>query len=236
MVSYQLVRNISFLSLAVALLLSACSQESAGADLEAKISEVASSGTAVGNLVNLNANESTGEGLSYAWQLTEKPGGSAATLENASGKQTSFTPDVVGDYVVELTVTDSSGQTDRASERVTVQTVEPRVLTAEDDTATTEQETLVTINVLANDRSGDASVPPTIIDITPPDQGGSVTVNTDNTVTYTPDTGFTGVETFQYTISDNPDAEDPDQRKKTATVTVTVTPISEASSGVKRRD
>ena len=227
----QSVRFILFLSLAVALLLSACSQESAGAGLEAKISEVSSSGTAVGNLVNLNANESTGEGLSYAWQLTEKPGGSNATLASASGKQTSFTPDVVGDYVVELTVTDMGGQTDRASERVTVQTVVPSVLTATDDAATTEQETPVTINVLANDRSGDASVPLTIVDIT----SDKAVINTDNTVTYTPETGFTGVDTFQYTISDNPDAEEPDQRKETATVTVTVTPISEASGEVKGR-
>ena len=164
----QSVRSTLFLSLAVALLLSACSQESAGAGLEARISEVSSSGTAVGNPVNVNANESTGEGLSYAWQLTEKPGGSNATLESASGKQTRFTPDVVGDYVVELTVTDASGQTDRASERVTVETVVPSVLTATDDAATTEQETAVTINVLANDRSGDASAPLAIVDITPP--------------------------------------------------------------------
>jgi hypothetical protein len=50
-----------------------------------------------------------GGGLTYAWSITTQPSGSTATIANATTANTSFTPDVNGTYVVQLTVTDGAG-------------------------------------------------------------------------------------------------------------------------------
>lgn len=48
----------------------------------------------------------------YQWSLVDKPAGSAATeLMPANARETSFTPDVAGEYRVRLTLTDSLGAT-----------------------------------------------------------------------------------------------------------------------------
>jgi chitinase len=44
--------------------------------------------------------------LSYAWTITSAPPGSTATLESATSADTSLTPDVEGDYTVQLIVDD----------------------------------------------------------------------------------------------------------------------------------
>ena len=45
---------------------------------------------------------------------------------------------------------------------------------------------------------------------------GTAEINTDKTITYTPDAGFSGSDSFRYTIKDS------DDRTASATVTVTV--------------
>jgi hypothetical protein len=47
--------------------------------------------------------------LAFAWTLTTKPNGSSAGLSAANTMTPSFTADVLGDYTVELTVTDARG-------------------------------------------------------------------------------------------------------------------------------
>ncbi|MFQ5596947.1 MAG: PKD domain-containing protein [Nitrospiria bacterium] len=47
--------------------------------------------------------------LSYAWSMTAKPTESTATLANPTGVFPTFTPDLLGNYTVELVVTDSLG-------------------------------------------------------------------------------------------------------------------------------
>ncbi len=80
---------------------------------------------------------------------------------------------------------------------VTITVNRPPVAVA--DTATTQPNTAVTVNVLAND-SDPENQPLTITAVT---QGanGSVAIN-GATVIYTPNTGYTGPDTFTYTISD----------------------------------
>lgn len=86
---------------------------------------------------------------------------------------------------------------------------------AVDDFASTLEDTPVTIDVLANDSdpNGDAL---TVISVGPAMQG-TVVINADNTVTYSPDsTIFDASDTFTYTIDDGNGLTD------TATVTVDV--------------
>ncbi|WP_375553565.1 Hint domain-containing protein [Roseovarius mucosus] len=83
-----------------------------------------------------------------------------------------------------------------------------------DDGVTTGFETEVTIPVLANDT--DADFDPLSVTGATDGANGTTTVNGDGTVTYTPNAGFSGTDTFDYTISDGNGGTD------TATVTVTV--------------
>jgi Bacterial Ig domain/Concanavalin A-like lectin/glucanases superfamily/Right handed beta helix region len=71
---------------------------------------------------------------------------------------------------------------------------------AGDDAASTAQGAPVTIKVLANDHDADGDTL-TLKDVSQPDNG-TVTRNADNTATYTPKAGFTGSDSFTYTVSD----------------------------------
>lgn len=54
-----------------------------------------------------------GEIVSYEWRLESKPTGSATTMPGGgNARRPGFVPDLAGDYVGRLTVTDSNGQTD----------------------------------------------------------------------------------------------------------------------------
>ncbi|WP_417236304.1 Ig-like domain-containing protein, partial [Bizionia paragorgiae] len=86
------------------------------------------------------------------------------------------------------------------------------------DTATTTESTPITVVVLANDFDPDAD--PISITGTSSPTYGTITVNTNGTIIYTPNPGYIGEDTFEYTICDDgiPALCD------TATVTITVLP------------
>ncbi len=90
---------------------------------------------------------------------------------------------------------------------------------AKDDSDTTLEDTPVTIDVLANDSdpNGDTL---TVISATSPD--GTVVINDDGTLTFTPNPDFNGEATITYTVTD------PDGNTDTANVIVTVTPVNDA--------
>ena len=85
---------------------------------------------------------------------------------------------------------------------------------AVDDSATTDEDTAVTIDITNNDSMIDGAE--LVADSVSDPANGSVVVNADGTVTYTPDQDFSGTDTFTYTIRDE------DGETSTATVTVTV--------------
>jgi uncharacterized repeat protein (TIGR01451 family) len=111
-------------------------------------------------------------------------------------------PDYCGQDSFTYTISDGRGGTDTATVGVTVNCVnDPPV--AQDDAATTNSDTAVTIEVLANDSDPDGTLNPATVFINTPPSDGSVIVNSDGTATYTPDPGFSGVDTFTYTVDDN---------------------------------
>jgi len=86
--------------------------------------------------------------------------------------------------------------------------------TGVNDSATTNQEVAVTIDVLDNDIDPDVG---DMLSVSAVAQGASGTVTNNGTnVTYTPSTGFSGSDNFTYTVSDGNGGFD------TATVNVTV--------------
>ncbi|NIM48783.1 MAG: hypothetical protein GTO22_05915, partial [Gemmatimonadales bacterium] len=87
---------------------------------------------------------------------------------------------------------------------------------ASDDTATTDEDVSVTIDVLANDLDPEGNAL-TVADVMDP-TNGSVAVNTDETVSYTPDADFNGTDSFTYKANDGT------ADSNIATVTITVNP------------
>ena len=97
---------------------------------------------------------------------------------------------------------------------------------AVDDSATTDEDAPVVIRVLANDTDVDGDAL-TVVSVTQP-ANGTVTVNADGTVTYTPRANFYGVDTFTYTIADGNGGTD----SATVTVTVRAGPVTSISGYV----
>ncbi len=63
----------------------------------------------IGNLVILDgslSHDANGDPLTYNWSFTSLPAGSNSTLTNATSTNPSFTPDVMGDYIIALIVND----------------------------------------------------------------------------------------------------------------------------------
>ncbi len=141
-------------------------------------------------------------------------GSNGSVVINPDGTVT-YTPNsgFTGTDTFTYTISDGDGGTDTATVTVTVvDNNHPPV--AVDDSSSTPKNTSVNIDVLDNDSDQDGDT----LTVTGVTQGsnGTVTINSDGTVTYTPNSGFTGTDTFTYTISDGNSGTD------TATVTVTV--------------
>ena len=128
-------------------------------------------------------------------------------------------PDFNGDATISYTVADPDGNTDTANVVVTVNPVDdaPEAL---DDTATTDEDTAVTIDVLDNDSDPD-NQPLTITEATVPAEQGSVEI-VNGQLVFTPADDFNGEATISYTVSD------PDGNTDTANVVVTVNPVDDA--------
>jgi hypothetical protein len=90
---------------------------------------------------------------------------------------------------------------------------------AVDDSRTTDEDTPLTINVLANDTDPDGDA------LTVTALGGaahgSLTLNPDGTITYSPSANYHGGDSFTYTIDDGRGGED------TATVSLTVNAVND---------
>jgi hypothetical protein len=71
---------------------------------------------------------------------------------------------------------------------------------ANNDNASTNEDTAVTIKVLANDKDRDRNALTTSLATNP--ANGTVTHNVDGSFTYTPNPNFNGTDTFTYTASD----------------------------------
>lgn len=83
------------------------------------------------------------------------------------------------------------------------------------DDAVTTVDTAVTVDVLANDTDPDGDALSVVPATLGPPNAGTVVLNGDGTVTYTPDPGFVGTDTFLYEATDGELTDD-------AIVTVTV--------------
>ena len=147
--------------------------------------------------IDVLANDSDSDGDSLSIQsLTQPDHGSAVD----DGAQVVYTPDAgfSGADSFTYTVTDGQGETATATVTVSVAAVNDPPL-ARADSATTPEDSVVTISVIAND--SDPEGDPLIIEsVTQPSHGTVVTSGF--SIIYTPDPDFVGADTFTYTITD----------------------------------
>ncbi|MDN2661698.1 tandem-95 repeat protein, partial [Neptunomonas sp. CHC150] len=96
------------------------------------------------------------------------------------------------------TVSDGNGGTSTATVAVTINAVNDNPTTA-GESATTDEDTPVTVDVLANDSDVDGD---TLSVDSATAANGAVAINPDGTITYTPNADFNGSDTITYTVSD----------------------------------
>ena len=134
---------------------------------------------------------------------------------SSSGGRLVFTPDDNwnGTTTFVYTVCDPAGRCDDATVTVTVDPVDDAPV-ANDDAIVVKDGKPVDIPVVDNDDEVDGE--PVTVDVVDQPAHGTVTVNADGTVTYTPDDGYDGSDNFTYEICD------PDGDCSEATVTVEV--------------
>ncbi|EII3116986.1 tandem-95 repeat protein [Vibrio parahaemolyticus] len=128
-----------------------------------------------------------------------------------------FTPtaDWNGSEALTFTATDPSGESVSQTVNFTVAPVADIVA----DKATVVEDTPTIIKVLGNDTfEGDDKV--VSLDAENGPKNGTVTVNNDGTVTYTPDDNYVGKDTFTYVVTSGGVSE-------STTVTVNVTPVND---------
>jgi outer membrane protein OmpA-like peptidoglycan-associated protein len=104
-----------------------------------------------------------------------------------------------GTQPISYTVTDGDGDASTATVTITVTPVNDAP-SATSDSANTNTNTAVDINVLANDT--DIENDSLVVESVTQGASGTVSINPDGTVKYTPMAGFQGTDTFTYTITD----------------------------------
>ena len=162
-----------------------------------------------------NDEDADGESLTVTGK-TDGSDGSVAITGN--GATVTYTPSAgyTGSDEFTYTVSDGTG-TDMGTVTVTVTAPPPpanNAPVAMDDTADTDEDVSVVVNVLANDTDADGDTL-TVTMATEPSDGEAVVADDGMTITYTPDTGYSGEDQFMYTVSDGEAAD-------TATVYITV--------------
>lgn len=128
-----------------------------------------------------------------------------------------YTPseDFVGDDTFTYTLCDNDSDCSTAT--VTITVTDEGNPTAEDDAINAlENSTKVISNLLENDSIIDDAV---LSSVDNAGTLGTVVLNNDNTVSYTPQNNFLGEDSFTYTICDD---DSPENSCSTATVTITV--------------
>lgn len=121
------------------------------------------------------------------------------------------------------TIIDASGNQATATVYVQILNLNTRPLPG-DDAVTTDEEQLVLIDVLANDRDPDGD-PLRLLSATP-GHLGQVEVQSDGRIRYTPAADRFGTDSFLYTVSDDKGEE------ASALVVVTILPVDDAPVGV----
>lgn len=179
-------------------------------------------------VINVLGNDTDPNGDDLTVMSATSPDGDVTI--NPDGTLT-FAPsdDFNGPTTITYTIDDGNGGTDTAVVTVDVTPVNDDPV-AVDDTATVAFDTPTEIDVLGNDTDADGD--DLSILGTPTALHGTVSVNPDSTLEYTPDTGYDGPDVITYTVSDGNGGTDEGQ----VAITVEPTPLDGIVSGTAGDD
>lgn len=175
--------------------------------------------TAVTIDVLANDSDDDGDGLSIQAVSNPPHGTTVITVDD----KVEYTPDenYNGSDSFTYTVSDGKGGEDTATCNITVNAVNDPP-DARDDSATTNEDVAVTIDVLANDIEVDGDTLSVQLASSP--SLGSAVVNGDGTITFTPNANANGSDSFAYTLSDGQGSPD------TANVSLTIHAVNDGPS------
>jgi len=167
--------------------------------------------------ITLEGSDPDEDALSYTVVTGPSYGSLSGTAPNVSYTPN---PDFYGADSFTFKVSDETAESNTATVSITV-TAANDAPNANDDSATTQEDTPIeAIDVLTNDTDVDDDR----LTTSAVTQGanGSVTINADNTLSYSPKANFCGTDSFTYTVSDGKGGAD------TATVNVKVKAANDA--------
>jgi len=146
----------------------------------------------------LSAADADGNVLTYS--IVSEPANGAVVIPDSTSPQFTYTPtlDFNGSDSFTYKVNDGRLDSKTATVEITVFSInDPPV--SQDDTAETDEDTPVAIDVFANDSDADGD----ILFVNSVSQGSNGTVlSAGNSVTYTPGLNFSGVDSFTYEVTD----------------------------------
>ncbi|MBY0286385.1 MAG: tandem-95 repeat protein, partial [Mycobacteriaceae bacterium] len=167
----------------------------------------------------VRANDGDVDGVIVAATVVDSVDNGTLTLNNDGSFNYTTNANFNGTDTFTYTVTDNQGGVSTTPATVTI-TVGPvnDVPVAGNDSATTNEDTAVTINVLANDSDIDGNSLTTAVVADP--AHGTVVHNADGSFTYTPAADYTGPDSFTYRVYDGT------TNSNTATVSITVNAVN----------
>ncbi|MGI9335711.1 MAG: PKD domain-containing protein, partial [Gammaproteobacteria bacterium] len=196
-------------------------EDSSGADTvtivadQRNIAPVANAGSdrtaVVGDIVTLDgsaSNDANGDALFFAWSLMA-PAGSAASLDDASAVRPAFEPDLVGEYVLELTVSD--GEDTSAPDSVMVEVGPgntPPLANAGADQSAVEGDVVVLDGSGSTDVDGDTLS--FLWSFTNVPAGSAAVIEGANTVMASFEADVEGLFVVQLIVNDGQDESEPD--------------------------
>ena len=170
----------------------------------------------------IEASDVNNDDLTYS--LVSGP--ASGNFEFSNNGNFTYTPSENFNGVDSLTVKVNDGKEDSniatISINVTAVNDSPKLL---DDSYSVLEDSSMILDVLSNDSDNDGDNLVIVSSSGP--SNGTLVINGDNTITYTPNINFTGSDSFQYTVSDG-------SLSQSATVSLTVSSVNDAPSMVNQ--
>ena len=168
----------------------------------------------IATLINIISNDTDADGDTLTVYSASATNGTVV-IQNDETILYTPTTDYVGTDTISYTINDGRGGSANSTVTVTINTIP----VANVDEIVTNKNTDVNINVLSNDTDADGD---SLTVYSASATNGTVVIQNDGTLLYTPTTDYTGTDTISYTISDGRGGS----ANSTVTVTVNAPPIT----------